>query len=138
MQMLQRETAAGYDACHPFVLGVCVPLGPGVLSLLNGDCATGRGSFISMNFRLLWAWCCGGMLVDRSPCPFHCLLSGMSPNATSAGICQGVWVFLSPGVLLAPLHGMLDSCNDGGSVPFWIIPIEHYPQLHLDGLHAAS
>ena len=50
MQMLQRETSAGYDACHPFVLGVCIPLEPGALSLLSGDCTTGRNSFISMNF----------------------------------------------------------------------------------------
>ena len=58
------------------------------------------------------------------------------PGTTSVGTCRGAWVLSFPGG--AGTSGILDSCDTGGSVSIWIIPIEHYPQLHPDEQPASS
>ena len=95
----------------------CIPLEPEALSLLSEDCTIGRNSLVSMNFkvRLLWAWCCRGMLVDHSPYPFHCLLVCLLMPPLLV-VSAKVFAFFVPWG--AGTSGMLDSCNDGGSVPF--------------------
>ena len=58
------------------------------------------------------------------------------PGTTSIGTCRGVYALLSPGGV--GTSGILDSCDTGGSVLIWIIPIAHYPQLHPDEQPASS
>ena len=151
-----KETSAGYDACHPFVLGVYPTWAWGTVLALRGLHHWEKLLHFyefqgSVALGLVLRGHAGGSL----PYPFHCLLVCilMPPLLVSARVfpfhCLLVCILMPPLLVSARVFKsfcLLGCCHlwnvgqlyDGGSVPFWIIPVEHYLQLHLDGLHTAS